>query len=208
MAGGRVGVEVGGWAVEADEGVEVDHAAPLVLGDFGELHPHQLPGRGFGEAEVSGQLPAQGDGEPPPQFRRPPLPHQMAGVVVAVRRTGAARSLGRRGRGWSCTTAAGRAGRACRRSPVRGVQRRLPGRPGFFAVWTGPNEGAVRVANTIGCAATVVGHVFHAAGGAGHQHMPDVALVLMGAGRADRRPPVPASHVGHAVRIGGGVVGG
>ena len=24
------------------------------------------------------------------------------------------------------------------------MQRRLPGRPGFFAAWTGPNEGAVQ----------------------------------------------------------------
>ncbi len=97
-------------------------------------------------------------------------------------------------------------GQSWRRSPVRGVQRRLPGRPGFFAVWTGPKEGAVKVANTNGCAATVAGTFFDAAGGAGHQHMPDVALVLMGAGRADRRPPVPAADVGDPVRLGGGVV--
>ena len=64
--------------------MEVDHAAPLVFGDLGELHPHQLPGRGLGEPQVLGELAAQGDGEPPPQFRRPPLPDQMGGVVVAV----------------------------------------------------------------------------------------------------------------------------
>ena len=64
----------------------------------------------------------------------------------------------------------------------------------------------MKVANTNGCAATVVGDVLDAAGGAGHQHMPDVALVLMRAGRADRRPPIPAAHVGHAVRLSGGVV--
>ena len=51
-------------------------------------------------------------------------------------------------------------GQSCRRSPDRGVQRRLPGRPGFFAVWTGPNDGAVKVANTNGCAATVSGTSF------------------------------------------------
>ena len=33
------------WAVEADQGVEVDDAASLELGDLRELHPHQLPTR-------------------------------------------------------------------------------------------------------------------------------------------------------------------
>jgi hypothetical protein len=54
---GGVGVEVGGWAVEADEGVEVDDAASLVLGHLGELDPDQLTGCGFGETEMAGQLP-------------------------------------------------------------------------------------------------------------------------------------------------------
>jgi hypothetical protein len=38
-ADGGGGVEVGRAAVEADEGVEVDDAAPLVFGDLGELQP-------------------------------------------------------------------------------------------------------------------------------------------------------------------------
>ena len=53
-----------------------------------------------------------------------------------------------------------------------------------------------------------VGDVFDAAGGAGHQHMPDVALVLMRAGRADRGPPVAAADVGDPVRLTGRGVGG
>ena len=48
-------------------------------------------------------------------------------------------------------------GQTCRRSPLRGWQRRDPGRPGFFAVCTGPNDGAVTVANTSGCSATCAG---------------------------------------------------
>src|SRR5688500_13210119 len=41
-----------------------------------------------------------------------------------------------------------------------------------------------------------VGDAFDAAGGAGHQYMPDIAFVFMGAGRADRCPSVPAADVG------------
>jgi hypothetical protein len=56
-AGGRISVEVGRRSVEADEGVEVDDAAPLVLGDLGKLHPQQPPGRGLCNAQVAGDLP-------------------------------------------------------------------------------------------------------------------------------------------------------
>ena len=46
-----------------------------------------------------------------------------------------------------------------------------------------------------------VGDAFDAAGRAGHQHMPDVAFVLMRAGRAHRGPSVPAADVGDPVRL-------
>ena len=52
----RVGVGVGGRSVEADEGVEVDDAAALELRHFGELHPHPLPRRRFGQPEMGGEL--------------------------------------------------------------------------------------------------------------------------------------------------------
>ena len=87
-------------------------AASLELGDLRELHPHQLPARGLRQAEVAGQTAAQGDGEPAPQLRRPPLPHQMPEVVVAVRAQRLTRPRCRRAHGWSCTTV----GRPCGQS--------------------------------------------------------------------------------------------
>ncbi len=45
--------------------------------------------------------------------------------------------------GWPCR-------QSWRRVPLRGRQRRVPRWPGFFAAWTGPNDGAVKVANTNG----------------------------------------------------------
>src|SRR5699024_43713 len=71
-------------AVEADEGVEVDDAAALVLGDLGVLHRRRLTEPVTAQAEGSGDQPAQGDGEAAPQVRSPPLPHDLGGVVVAV----------------------------------------------------------------------------------------------------------------------------
>jgi hypothetical protein len=62
----------------------MDDAAALKFGDFGELHPDQLPRRSFGQAEMVSDPATEGDAEPPPQLGRPPLPHQMAGVVIAV----------------------------------------------------------------------------------------------------------------------------
>src|SRR3954453_12764866 len=51
-------------------------------------------------------------------------------------------------------------GHTSRRAPDRGRQRRVPGRPVFFAAWTSPNDGAVKVANTSGCTETVSGTSF------------------------------------------------
>ena len=52
-----------------------------------------------------------------------------------------------------------------------------------------------------------LGDVFDAAGGAGVEQVPHVALVLVRAGRADRGPAVAAAHVGDPVRLAAGVVG-
>ncbi len=43
------------------------------------------PSAAAGDAERLGDQPAQGDGEPAPQVGRPPLPHDLGRVVVAVR---------------------------------------------------------------------------------------------------------------------------
>ena len=64
--GGRCGVRTGG-AVEADDGVEVDHAAALVFGDLGEGDP-QLRGEGLvRQPGLASKGAAQGDGEAAPQ---------------------------------------------------------------------------------------------------------------------------------------------
>ena len=51
-------------------------------------------------------------------------------------------------------------GQSLRPSPLRGRHRRVPRWPGFFAACTGPNDGAVKVANTSGCSATSAGTFF------------------------------------------------
>jgi hypothetical protein len=57
-----------GGAVEADDGVEVDHAAALVLSDLGKRNP-QLRGEGLvRQPGLAGDGPAEGDGEAAPQF--------------------------------------------------------------------------------------------------------------------------------------------
>jgi hypothetical protein len=51
-----VRVVVRGHSVEADDGVEVDQAAQLVLGDLGERHPHGALQLGLGQAGQAGQV--------------------------------------------------------------------------------------------------------------------------------------------------------
>jgi hypothetical protein len=74
----------GAWSVEADQGVEVDDAAALILGHLGVLHGRQIGHAAAGHAESLRDQTAQRDGEPAPQVRRPPLPHDLGGVVVTV----------------------------------------------------------------------------------------------------------------------------
>ncbi len=62
-------------AVEPDEGVEVDEAAHLVLGDLRELHGGHGPERRLAHAQGLGDLATQRDREAAPQLRGVPLPH-------------------------------------------------------------------------------------------------------------------------------------
>jgi len=82
---GRRGSGRSGRAVEAKDGVEVDDAAPLVLGDLGKGNPDLSGERLIGEPGLAGECPAQGDGEAPPQFRGTGVEQHRPGVVVAVR---------------------------------------------------------------------------------------------------------------------------
>src|SRR5262249_41436233 len=81
--GGRSSSGPGG-AVEPDDGVEVDDAAPLVFSDLGEGDA-ELGGKRFvGEPGLAGKGAAQGDGESAPQFGRGGVEQDRAGVVVAI----------------------------------------------------------------------------------------------------------------------------
>lgn len=154
-----------------------------------------------------GEAAAQGDGEAAPQLGRPPLPHHIRVVVVAVAAQGLAGGVvGVVVDGHAPTGPAVRA----QLTPVTG--------PGETAAAAGP-AGLLRGVHQPerrggegGEHQRVrrhrLGDAFHAAGGAGHQHMPDVALVLMRARRAHCSPPVAAPHVGHPVRLGRRAVGG
>ena len=70
---------------------------------------------------------------------------------------------------------------------------------------TGPNEGAVRVANTHGCMAIGLGDAL-APGQARADELAGVALVDGGAGRADRFAAVAACDVQHSPGLCRGVV--
>ena len=142
-----------GGAVEPDDGVEVDDAAPLVFGDLGVGDPELGGERLVGEPGLAGEGPAEGDGEAPPQFGGAGVEQDRAGVVVAVR----AQRLAEPGvvagvlRGRTGGRHAGRSGR------VGGVGN-ARARPSFSRwTWTGPNDGAVSVVKTHGWVATVSG---------------------------------------------------
>ncbi|MBB5934475.1 hypothetical protein FHS42_001522 [Streptomyces zagrosensis] len=78
------GVAAGG-TVEADDGVEVDGAALLVLGDLGEGQSGVVAQGALGERGALGDLAAQVDGEAPPQGPGVRVPQDRGFVVVAVR---------------------------------------------------------------------------------------------------------------------------
>jgi hypothetical protein len=71
-------------AVEADDGVEVDGAALLVLGDLGEGDTGVVAEVALGESGALGDLPAQVDREAPPENARVRVPQDGRVVVVGV----------------------------------------------------------------------------------------------------------------------------
>jgi hypothetical protein len=75
-----------GWsgrAVEADDGVEVDDAASLVLSNFGVGDP-ELGGELLaGQPSAASNRPAEGDGEPPPQFGSAGVEQDRATVLTS-----------------------------------------------------------------------------------------------------------------------------
>ena len=71
-------------AVNAHDRVKVHRAAPLELGDLGELHADDFGGSSLREAQLMCEAPAQLDCEAPPELRREELPRDVARVVVTV----------------------------------------------------------------------------------------------------------------------------
>lgn len=80
----RWGAGGAGGSVESDDGVEVDLAAFLVLGDLGVRERGVVPQRALGEAGGLGDLPAQVGGEACPQGRGVGVPQDRSGVVVVL----------------------------------------------------------------------------------------------------------------------------
>ena len=180
--------------VEADQGVEVDSPAALVLGDLGVLDGRDLIQPGGRDPEGLGDQPAQGDGEPSPQVRRPPLPDDVGGVVVAV----PAQRLPQRRVVVAVLRVAGSrpAMRAGRRAAVIGWQRR----PWSRRPCTMPE----RRRSHGGEHQRVLRHRLRdglAAGDAGADQVEHVRRIHARAGRARARPTVPAADVRDPERL-------
>ena len=129
--------------------MEVDDAACLVLGDLDEPDAQLRAQPPAGDAREAGQVPGQVGGEPAPQAGGVQVEQHGGFIVVAVRAHGAAEpgvSLG----------VADRAGDVppVRADPLGGVTagaaRSSTVLPRILRACTGPNEGAVSVANTHG----------------------------------------------------------
>jgi hypothetical protein len=83
--GEAVRAGAGGGGVQADDRVEVDRAAPLVLRYLGERDPDQPPQLGLAEAGELGQRPVGVGGGPRPQPPRHGVPQHLGARLVAAR---------------------------------------------------------------------------------------------------------------------------
>jgi len=218
-SGGRSWSRVTGVvAVEAEQGVEVDRSADLVLSRLAVRDAYRVDQAGLavaagdpdrGHAAAAGELAeAAFDGllGASPQFARGVVPHDVGGVVVAVRaqrlaEPGIAGAVpGETGVVAAVRAAAGVAAGAAGlgRQVQRDRSAQVCWRTG--REWTGPKDGAVTVANAAGCRPRRGDAL--AAGEPGAQEMVGVAAVGLGAAGADGGAAVPAGlvdgPVGHA----------
>ena len=83
--GQAAGAAALGGGVQADDGVEVDRAAPLELGHLGVGDPDQPPQLPLLEADQPAEGTLDGDGGPPPQLGRERVPQHLRLGVVAGR---------------------------------------------------------------------------------------------------------------------------
>jgi hypothetical protein len=141
-----VGDEGGVEGVEADQGVQVDDAAGLHLGDLGERGPCPVPLQHLVDSK-EGAAPQLGDVG---------VPDDLAGVVVAVQ----AERLPEQ-RVAVLVPLVAPQDLAVRAGPGQAAGAAGPGWPSLPArvECTAPKEGAVAVRNTHGCPATLVGTV-------------------------------------------------
>ena len=176
----------GSIAVQAEQGVEVDGSAGLEFGglavgdaDRGDEAVFAVAAGDpdWGHAAVAGQVAEVAfDGllGAPPQFPGGVVPHDVGGVVVAVRAqrlaepgvvavvAGEAGGRAGRARRWSASRRAWQgSGRQVQRARSVQVCWRMA------RVWTGPKEGAVKVAKTAGWVATVRGRLCRRSGRSG-----------------------------------------
>ena len=200
VGGGR-GLVVLAGGVQADDGVEVDDAACLVLGDLDEPDAELGAQRLLGHPGQPGQAAGQVGGEPAPQVGRVGVEQHRGLVVVAV----AAHGLAEAGVGLDV---AGRAGdvAAVRAAACLGVAAGTAGQDGLAAHPPGVDR-AERRRGEGGEHARVPGDRLGdalAAGETGADELAGVALVDGRAGRADGLAAV-AARDGRPGRRGGRV---
>jgi hypothetical protein len=135
--------------------MEVDRAAGLVLGHLGVAHPDQPLDLGLTDAEQLGQSAVDGHAQGvPPQLRRERVPQRQARPVeaVVIQRPAEGVDLG-----FGVTVPAGDG--AAVLALGLGIAESARHRIAMLgaSVWTGPKDGAVKVTNSRGWAATVSG---------------------------------------------------
>ena len=179
-------------AVEAEDGVVVHDAAPLVLGDLAERHP----GGRRPSGPMPGDGPVEGDGRAPPQLPRPGVPDGVRVVVVAVR----AQRLTEPGvvsACWRPQDSSRPCGQTGRRRSGRQA-RTLPDAASTSRECTGPKRRGGQGGEDGRVAGDTIRDAL-AAAEAGEDQLVGVGPVGLGAGRADGGPAVAAGLVDHAV---------
>jgi hypothetical protein len=173
--------------------------ASLELHDLGVGDLARLPELGDREVAVAGEGALQGDVEPAPQLGRVPLPDHVSGVVVAVRAE----------RGPEPVVVLVVAGVAPQRPPVRAEGLVAAGPAGSLVAE--PVDRSERGGGEGGERARVLGDRGGdalAAGQAGGDQLPGIALVSAAARLAGRCATVPARDPGGAVELQCGGISG
>src|SRR6266511_2282562 len=191
LAGAAVG------RIEADERVEVDDPAPLVLGNLGVADAHD--GRELSRRESNGarQLAAEVDGRPAPERRRQRVPDDRGLVVEAVRADRLAEGLVV---GLVAAPAPGRA--SVPASSVWAARMARPDGPALLAATVDRPERRRREGDEQPWMLGDAGRDALATAQARGDQVPCVAAVDLAARAAAGGSPVAAGLEGHAVWLG------